>query len=139
MDYVLLTPEEAATLLNFEPGEIVGLIETGELGGLKVAGQWRVPLKSITQLLADGVKLKTARSLAQVFEDHATWRRVFGAHPEVTQQLEAGQFPPGSVGARLKEAIALARTQARGPGAGENEDPALQDADNAPDAEQRQA
>ena len=38
MDYVLLTPEEAGSLLNVGRDEIVCLIETGELGGLKIAG-----------------------------------------------------------------------------------------------------
>ena len=114
MDYVLLTPEEVAILLDVDPSEIVGLVESGELGGLRVAGQWRVPLKSITQLLAVGMPARTATALARVFEDPARWQRVFGAHPEVTQQLEAGQFPRGSVGAYLKDAIANARLERAG-------------------------
>ena len=129
MDYVLLTPEEAATLLAVTPAEIVELVETGELGGLRVAGHWRVPLKSITQMLAVGMKTQTARALEHVFEDHATWQRVFGAHPEVTQQIEAGEFPKGSVGAYLKEAIAIARAQRAGQVGAGNADPALQDED----------
>lgn len=137
MDYVLLSPEEAATLLNLSAEEIVGLIETGELGGLKVAGHWRVPLKSITQLLASGVKTQTARALEQVFEDHATWQRVFGAHPEVTQQIEAGEFPMGSVGAYLKEAISISRSQRSGQIATPNSDPSRQDADYEDSGERR--
>ena len=129
MDYVLLTPEEAAALLNVSAKEIVGLIESGELGGLKVAGHWRVPLKAITQMLAVGMKAQTARALETVFEDHATWQRVFGAHPEVTQEIEAGEFPSGSVGAYLKEAIAIARSQRRGQVANDNDDPSVQDED----------
>ena len=109
MDYVLLSPEEAAALLNREAQEIVALIESGELGGLKVAGQWRVPLKAITQMLAVAAETKDARALEHAFADHATWQRVFGAHPEVTQEIEAGEFPVGSVGAYLKEAIANSR------------------------------
>ena len=114
MDYVLLTPAEAGTLLNISSGEIITLVETGELGGLKVAGHWRIPLKAITQLLATGMKAQTARALEQVFNDHTTWNRVFGAHPEVTQTIEAGEFPKGSVGAYLKEAIAISRRQQSG-------------------------
>jgi excisionase family DNA binding protein len=129
MDYVLLTPEEAATLLAVSPAEIVELVESGELGGLRVAGHWRVPLKAITQMLAVGMKSQTARALERVFEDHATWQRVFGAHPEVTQQIEAGDFPRGSVGAYLKEAIAIARAQRDGQVGTGNTDPALQDED----------
>jgi excisionase family DNA binding protein len=129
MDYVLLTPEEAATLLAVSPAEIVQLVETGELGGLRVAGHWRVPLKAVTQMLAVGMKTQTARALEHVFEDHATWQRVFGAHPEVTQRIEAGEFPVGSVGAYLKEAIALARAQRAGHVGPGNTDPAVQDED----------
>ena len=129
MDYVLLSPEEAAALLNVSANEIVELIESGELGGLKVAGHWRIPLKAITQMLAVGMKAQTARALEKVFEDHATWQRVFGAHPEVTQEIETGEFPVGSVGAYLKEAISMSRAQRRGRVAKGNTDPALQDED----------
>jgi excisionase family DNA binding protein len=123
----MLSEDEAAALLNLSGQEIVELIEAGELGGLKVAGHWRVPLKSITQMLAAGVKTQTVRALEKVFEDHATWQRVFGAHPEVTQSIEAGEFPSGSVGAYLKEAIAVSRSQRRGQAGSDGADPALQD------------
>ena len=114
MDYVLLTPEEAGELMSVSPAEIVALVETGELAGLRVCGHWRVPLKSIAQLISTGVKSQTVRALEQVFNDPAAWQRVFGAHPEVTQLIEAGQFPLGSVGACLKEAIAISRQQRAG-------------------------
>src|SRR5207342_3589240 len=127
MDYVMLSPEEVATLLSLTEQEVVGLIEAGELGGMRVAGHWRVPLKSITQMLATGMKKQTARALEKVFEDHATWQRVFGAHPEVTQSIEAGEFPGGSVGAYLKEAIAISRNQRRGQVGPNNADPSVQD------------
>ena len=116
MDYVLLTPDEAGSLLNVGRDEIVSLIETGELGGLKIAGHWRIPLKSITELLASGMKSQHARALERVFSDHGTWTRVFGAHPEVTQEIEAGDFPKGSVGAYLKDAIVIHRGQITGGG-----------------------
>jgi len=114
MDYVLLSPEEVGTLLNISPAEVVALVETGELGGLRVAGHWRVPLKSIADLLATGLKDQNVRALERVFDDAATWTRVFGAHPEVTQSIEAGEFPSGSVGSWLKEAIAISRQQQAG-------------------------
>lgn len=127
MDYVLLTPEEAAALLNLGRDEIVSLVESGELAGLKIAGHWRIPLKSITALLAAGMKSQTARSLERVFNDPDAWTQVFGAHPEVTQQIEAGQFPIGSVGAYLKESIALHRGRV-----GHGETAAGQDAEYGP-------
>jgi excisionase family DNA binding protein len=114
LDYVLLSPEEAAELLNVSASEVVELVETGELGGLRVAGHWRVPLKSIAQLLAEGMKAQNVRALERVFQDHATWKRVFGAHPEVTQLIDEGAFPQGTVGAYLKEAISIARRQRSG-------------------------
>ena len=122
MDYVLLTPDEAGALLNLGRDEILGLIETGELGSLKIAGHWRIPLKSITTLLAAGMRSQTARALERVFNDPRAWQQVFGDHPEVTQQIEAGEFPTGSVGAYLKEAIALHRGQL-GQGAASAQDP----------------
>ena len=138
MDYVLLSPEEAAALLSMGASEIIALIESGELGGLRVAGQWRVPLKSITQMLAVGMNAETATGLEKVFEDPGTWQRVFGAHPEVTQQLEAGEFPNGSVGAYLKEVIANSRARPPGQVANGTPDRSRQDEDyDAADDERR--
>jgi hypothetical protein len=111
MDYVLLSPEEVGALLDLSRDEVVGLVETGELAGLKVAGYWRVPLKSVAGMLASGLKEQNIRALERVFNDHDAWRRVFGAHPEITQAIEAGAFPVGSVGAYLKQAIGMARDQ----------------------------
>jgi excisionase family DNA binding protein len=114
MDYVLMSPGEVATLLNLDEGEVVALVETGELRGLRISGHWRVPLKSVAEMLATGLKEQNVRALERVFNDHATWNRVFGAHPEVTQSIEAGEFPQGSVGAYLKQAIGVSRHQQAG-------------------------
>jgi excisionase family DNA binding protein len=135
MDYVLLTPGEVGALLNVSSEEIVGLVETGELGGLRVAGHWRIPLKSIAQMLATGLKEQNIRALERVFNDHATWTRVFGAHPEVTQTIEAGEFPQGSVGAYLKEAIGVTRQQQSGHVGPDGRNDLGQDADYAADGE----
>jgi hypothetical protein len=88
-------------------------------------------------MLATGIKAQTARALEQVFEDHATWQRVFGAHPEVTQSIETGEFPVGSVGAYLKEAISISKQQRRGQVGPKNEDPSIQDASYDQDDQRR--
>jgi excisionase family DNA binding protein len=108
MDYVLLSHDEAAALLGLSSEQVIALIDSGELGGLRVAGDWRVPLKSITRMLAVGTSAQTMRAVERVFNDKNAWDRVFGAHPEVTQSVESGAFPKGSVGALLKEALAAA-------------------------------
>ena len=129
MDYVLLSPAEVGTLLNLGTEEVVALVETGELRGLRIAGHWRVPLKSVAELLATGLKDQNLRALERVFNDHETWTRVFGAHPEVTQSIETGDFPSGSVGAWLKEAIAISRQQQGGQVGPEGRNGFDQDAD----------
>ena len=107
MDYVLLTPEETGVLLGLDRDQILGLIESGELPGLRIGGRWRIPLKSITSLLAAGSPPEPAQALQRLVADPAAWDQVFGARPEVTQQIAAGQFPTGSVGAYLKQVIGL--------------------------------
>ena len=62
---------------------------------------------------------------------------MFGAHPEVTQSMVAGEFPVGSVGAYLKEAIAISRNQRRGQVGPNNVDPSLQDDSYEEDGERR--
>jgi excisionase family DNA binding protein len=139
MDYVLLSPGEVATLLNLGEDEVVALVETGELRGLRVAGHWRVPLKSVAEMLATGLKEQDVRALERVFNDHATWQRVFGAHPEVTQSIEAGEFPRGTIGAYLKEAIGLSRQQQAGQVGPDGRNQRDQDADYDGDARRSEA
>ena len=80
MDYVLLAPEEVGALLNLPSDEVVCLWKPAS---------W-------------GLKEQNIRALERVFNDHETWSRVFGSHPEVTQSIGAGDFPVGSVGTYLK-------------------------------------
>ena len=57
---------------------------------------------------------------------------------DASLSIEAGEFPSGSVGAYLKEAIAISRSQRRGQVGPNNADPALQD-DSYDEGEERSA
>lgn len=109
MDYVLLSTEEASQLANVSNEEIVALVEAGELGGMRVAGQWRVPLKSVAMLLAADESASTPAALENLFNDGPLWERVFASHPEVVRET-AGERALVGVRSYLRCAIQQART-----------------------------
>lgn len=116
MDYVLLSAEEAGQLANVSTEDIIARVEAGELGGMRVAGHWRIPLKTVAQLLASQAAANEPESLDALFNDQALWDRVFAAHPEVSRARTAGEGATGGVRAYLRSAIAraLAGTRTKG-------------------------
>lgn len=49
---VYYMPEEASQLLRVSPKAIFGLLESGELPGVKIDGQWRILGKALLALAA---------------------------------------------------------------------------------------
>ena len=105
MDYVLLSAEEAGQLANVSAEDIIARVEAGELVGMRIAGHWRIPLKTVAQLLASQAAANEPASLDALFNDQALWDRVFAAHPEVSRARTVGEQSPGGVRAYLRSAI----------------------------------
>lgn len=108
MDYVLLSADEASELANVPSQDIIARVEAGELGGMRVAGQWRIPLKTVAQLLA-ARQAEEPDALDAMFDDQALWDRVFAGHPEVSRARTADEKSLGGVRAYLRSAIGRAR------------------------------
>lgn len=108
MDYVLLSAEEAGQLVSVPTEDIIARVEAGELGGMRVAGRWRIPLKTVAQLLAAQAVANEPASLDVLFNDQALWDRVFAAHPELSRPRSVDESSHGCVQAYLRTAIARA-------------------------------
>lgn len=119
MDYVLLSAEETAQLLNVASEEIIARVEAGDLGGMRVAGHWKIPLKTVAQLMASRAVENLPAQFDELFNDQVLWDRIFSAHPELSRPRKADEKSPGGVRAYLRNAVeqALATT---GKGSGGN-------------------
>ena len=53
MEKILLTPEEAAEVLNIGRDKVYKLIRTGELASVKIGKSRRVPTDAVHQLVRD--------------------------------------------------------------------------------------
>jgi excisionase family DNA binding protein len=47
---VFMRPARFAKLLDYERSKIYAMLQTGELRGVKIGGQWRVPLSELDRL-----------------------------------------------------------------------------------------
>lgn len=60
----IYTPQEVAQILKLNADEVIQTLETGQIKGFKVAGQWRISESSLLTLIA------SAQPMAK--QDHAT-------------------------------------------------------------------
>jgi excisionase family DNA binding protein len=51
----VLTPEEVAAGLKVSPKTVMRLLRTRRMRGVKVGGQWRVPVTEYNRVLREGV------------------------------------------------------------------------------------
>ena len=109
MEFNLLKPSEAAALLKLPSEEVIALIEQGKLGAFRDNDQWWIPLKCLADLTGHGIDPQAVEALELMLDKHSSWLRSFDAHPEAVAEIEATEFPPGSVGVCLQQALAIAR------------------------------
>jgi len=105
INHVLLTPEEVADLLRVTPGDVLGLLEQGALGGLPIAGSWKVRADSVEDFLREGLQRENLRVLEKAIQDPAHWPKALREFPDLVTTIEQGQHPPDSMGAFLKDVL----------------------------------
>ncbi len=108
-EQILLTPEEASELLRVTSQDVIAMIEDGALAGLQIRGHWRVTSESVTQFLSENLRTQNLRALSRKLNDHNVWAKLLEESPEFKKQIENKHFEPGSMGAFLQEALAVAR------------------------------
>lgn len=109
MDFQLLRPSEAASLVDATPGTIIGLIGSGRLGALRQQGEWWIPLQCLILYPGDDLRVDAACALAELVKTEASFLRSLVDDAETAQRIEAAEYPPGSVGTCLKQALRLVR------------------------------
>lgn len=114
MDFQLLRPSEAASLVDVAPGTIIGLIGSGKLGALRQQGEWWIPLQCLILFPGDELRVDAACALAELVKTEAPFLRSVADDPEAAQRIEATDYPPGSVGTCLKQALRLVRRSQAG-------------------------
>lgn len=64
-----LRPVTAAQYLGIPLAEIQAMLESGELPGIQIAGQWRIPLDQLEAWLDEEVTSQELKSLAKRLKD----------------------------------------------------------------------
>ncbi|MFA6985967.1 MAG: helix-turn-helix domain-containing protein [Arenimonas sp.] len=109
MDFQLLRPSEAASLVDVSPGTIIGLIGSGKLGALRQQGEWWIPLQCLILFPGNELRVDAACALAELVKTEGPFLRSVADDPETAQRIEGADYPPGSVGTCLKQALCLVR------------------------------
>ena len=114
VDQLLLTPDEAAELLRVASGDVIAMIEAGDLAGLKVAGQWRLTSESVKDFVVKGLKKQNLKALERAFSDQSRWARIIEEDPKFAQSIADGNFEPNSMGAFLQEVLRVSGASKEG-------------------------
>lgn len=102
---MVLTVDEVAALLRVDPGAVRRLLESGDLAGLRVASEWRVPEAALTDFLHRGMQKAQQDALARTFTDPRTWAQEIRRMPDNAAQLREQEFEEGTFGAWLQDAL----------------------------------
>ena len=117
MDFHLLLPGEAASLLGVSVDRITELIEAGQLGAFRDAEHWWIPLQCLALYAGDDFKVDAACALAELIGQGDGLVRTFDQHPEAAERIQNSNFEAGSVGACIKQALLMYRRSQAGGGA----------------------
>jgi excisionase family DNA binding protein len=109
MDFHLLQPSEAALLVGVSAETILALIKDGKLGALRDQDEWWIPLKCLTLYSGDELKVDAACALAELVKQQQATIQSIAADTDAVHRIDGAQFPPGSVGTCLKQALIMFR------------------------------
>lgn len=109
MDFHLLLPGEAASLLGVSVARITELIDSGQLGAFRDHERWWIPLQCLAMYAGDDFKVDPACALAVLVGEGDGLIRTFDDHPEAAERIQNSEFAAGTVGACLKQALIMYR------------------------------
>lgn len=104
-EQTFLTPHDCGLILDLREDEVVALLESGHLSGLLIGRYWRVQPKNLSRFIRSrGEETRLAQMQAAI-EDSATWARVCWEDEENARRIVAGNYPEGTFGRFLQEAL----------------------------------
>jgi hypothetical protein len=102
----VFTVEEVAEFFRTDSRTIEAELASERLAGFKVAGQWRVLGVAILDFLRTQMREEQQAALAHVVADPKAWAHELRRDPGFCELIEEQEFPPDTMGAFLKEALA---------------------------------
>lgn len=99
------TPDEVATFLRTDTGTVRRLLESGTLAGFRVGGDWRVLALAVVEFMKREMKKEQDAAFARVLSDPRTWTKVFREIPGEAESYLQKDYPEGSFGAWIKNAL----------------------------------
>lgn len=101
----VLTLDEVAAYLRSDASSVRQLLEEGRLTGFKVADEWRILARAVVEFLERATVDAQQEILAKWGTDPHRWGRALLDDPQQAAYLREHDFPEGSAGAVLKEAL----------------------------------
>ena len=101
----VLTPGDCAAVLGLGEDIITDLLESGQMPGLLVAGQWRLTPDDLQLFLAARRKATELAQLERKLWDSEAWANEYWKHPEEARRILEADYPEGTLGRFLRDAL----------------------------------
>ena len=101
----MLTPDEIADYLQISGEKVTKWLERGDLAGLNLDGEWRVPLDEFVRFVSKKAGDSQLEALRKNIQDPVLWAKALEGLPVLTKNLEVSEYAEHTFGAFLKESL----------------------------------
>ncbi len=108
-EQLLATPAKIASILRTDVKTVLDLVESGELDGLKIGDEWRVPTDSFVDFLKNRISDQRMKVLVDNFKKPEMWTRALEDFPDLKKQISVTEYEKGTMGAFLKKLLSDTR------------------------------
>lgn len=108
-DSGVLSTTECAQILRLDGHTVVTLLESGELRGLTVAGQWRVTTAQVVDFLAERSQATAMEVLARQLSAPEGWARELRRCPQFMEQIQQADYDEGTFGRFLQDTLVCSK------------------------------
>ena len=101
----VFTVPEVAEWLRVDTAVVDGLLNSGELAGFRVGGEWRILGAAIVDYLRRAMHEESTAALGRALADPKAWARELLEDPEFAAVIAQGDFEAESVDAMLQSGL----------------------------------
>lgn len=109
----VLTLDEVAAFLRTKPIHVRHLLESGNLAGFKIAGEWRILTAAVVDFLRRKMETTQQEALSRSLTDPRVWAHELQRMPELIASLDGEEFEEGTIGAYLIRALRVVKEESK--------------------------
>jgi excisionase family DNA binding protein len=104
---LMLTPKEISEILKVSIDDVVNLLDSGELRGMKVAEKWRILVSDFESFMVSTISKQQNHILLKELQNPERWAEIISEDSSLRIKLSESDFPENSMGQYLKDSLKI--------------------------------